>query len=162
MGKHPEYYAFIDSQNLNLSVRNQGWTLDFKRFYWYLRNKCNATKVFLFIGYIPGNQSLYTHLQKFGYIVVFKPTLGLPDGGTKGNVDADLVLHTMLEKDNFDKAIIVSGDGDFYCLLEYLNNHNKLHKLIIPNQEQFSSLFRPFGKYILFVSDLKDKLEYRK
>ncbi len=25
-------YAFIDSQNLNLSIRDQGWVLDFRRF----------------------------------------------------------------------------------------------------------------------------------
>jgi uncharacterized LabA/DUF88 family protein len=77
-------------------------------------------------------------------------------------VDADLVLHAMIEKDNFDKAIIVSGDGDFHCLIEYLDNQNKLYKLIIPNKEQFSSLFMKFGKYIVFVSDLRVKLEYKK
>jgi len=32
-------YAFIDSQNLNLSIREQGWVLDFKKFRIYLKDK---------------------------------------------------------------------------------------------------------------------------
>ncbi|MBI4650665.1 hypothetical protein HY745_05145, partial [Candidatus Desantisbacteria bacterium] len=52
-------YAFIDSQNLNLAVREQGWILDFKKFRKYLHDKFNITKAFLFIGYVPQNQDLY-------------------------------------------------------------------------------------------------------
>ena len=88
-------YAFIDSQNLNLSIRQQGWRLDFRRFRYYLRDKYDIEKAFIFIGYIYEHQNLYINLQKDGYILVFKPTLKLPDGSVKGNVDAELVLHTM-------------------------------------------------------------------
>jgi len=88
-------YGFIDSQNLNLAIRGQGWVLDFKKFRIYLRDKYKVEKAFLFIGYVPQNQDLYTGLQKGGYILVFKPTLTLPGGKVKSNVDAELVLHTM-------------------------------------------------------------------
>ena len=71
-------YAFIDSQNLNLAIRSQGWILDFKKFKRYLQDKYRIDKAFLFIGYVPQNQDLYTGLQKDGYILVFKPTLTLP------------------------------------------------------------------------------------
>jgi uncharacterized LabA/DUF88 family protein len=87
-------YAFIDSQNLNLSIRNQGWVLDFKKFRIHLKEKYLVTRAYLFIGYVPHNQTLYTNLQEDGYILVFKPTLSLPDGTVKGNVDAELVLHS--------------------------------------------------------------------
>lgn len=116
-------YAFIDSQNLNLAIRRQGWALDFRKFRKYLKDRFNVQTAFLFIGYIEGNNFLYTALQKCGYIVIFKPTLTYEKDGemhTKGNVDADLVLHTMIEYKKYDKAIIVSGDGDFYCLVDYL------------------------------------------
>lgn len=78
--KKPNNYAFIDSQNLNLSVKQQGWILDFGRFRKYLEDKYKITKAFLFIGYVPQNQGLYINLQIEGYILVFKPTLTLPDG----------------------------------------------------------------------------------
>ena len=155
-------YAFIDSQNLNLSIRSQGWALDFKRFRIYLKDKYSINKAFLFLGYVSTNQDLYISLQEFGYILVFKPTLFLPDGKVKGNVDAELVLHTMIEYPNYDKAVIVTGDGDFYCLIDYLKKHGKLFKLIIPNQNKYSSLLRKFMEDIAFISGLKGKLEYTK
>ena len=81
-------YAFIDSQNLNLGVRSQGWKLDWRKFRQYLKNKYSVSVAYLFIGYKPGNESLYADLQKMGYIVVLKPTMELPDKTVKGNVDA--------------------------------------------------------------------------
>jgi len=154
-------YAFIDSQNLNLGVQGMGWCLDFAKFYIYLKDKYKIKKVFLFIGYMPGNESLYTYLQQAGYIVVFKPTLEYKKDGEahiKGNVDAELVLHTMIEYDNFNKALIISGDGDFHCLIEYLRDKNKLFGVIIPNPRKYSALLRKFRKYFIYLDRLKKKL----
>ena len=106
-------YAFIDSQNLHLSIREQGWNIDFRKFRNYLKDKYNITKAYLFIGYVAENQGMYTQLQKYGFILVFKPTLVLPSGKPKGNVDAELVLHAMIEYPNYDRASI---DGSFYFL----------------------------------------------
>ena len=162
MTKSQNNYAFIDSQNLNLSIRNQGWILDFGKFRQYLRDKYGITKAFLFIGYVYDNQDLYTNLQKDGYILVFKPTLVLQDGKVKGNVDAELVLHTMIEYENYEKALIVTGDGDFYCLVDYLIKNDKLLKLMIPNKNKFSSLFRKVMLHIIFMNNLKGMLEHSK
>lgn len=153
-------YAFIDSQNLNLSVREQGWKLDFKRFRKYLEDKYGVVKAFLFIGYMPEQQSLYTSLQEYGYVVIFKPTLPLSEGRVKGNVDAELVLHAMIEFPNYAQAVIVTGDGDFHCLVEYLSKHGKLCRLLIPNKQKYSALLRRFAANMGFISDLREKLEY--
>lgn len=113
-------YAFIDSQNLNLGVRSQGWKLDWRKFRQYLRNKYGVVKTYLFIGQVAGNESLYAFLQECGYILIFKPTLYRHAGNKtiiKGNVDAELVLHTMIQYKNYHQAIIVTGDGDFHCLI---------------------------------------------
>ena len=71
--KIPKVYAFIDSQNLNLGIRSQGWELDFKKFRLYLKNKYHVEKAYLFIGLVPGNEQLYTSLLEMGYVLVFKP-----------------------------------------------------------------------------------------
>lgn len=158
MTKTGNNYAFIDSQNLNLSIREQGWVMDFGKFRQYLRDKYGITKAFLFIGYVFENQALYTALQKDGHILVFKPTLKLPSGKVKGNVDAEMVLHAMIEYENYDKALIVTGDGDLYCLVDYLVKNDKLLKLLIPNRDSFSSLFRKMMPYSAFMNDLRGKL----
>jgi uncharacterized LabA/DUF88 family protein len=155
-------YAFIDSQNLNLSIKDSGWDLDFGRFRKYLSDKYNASKTFLFIGYLSGNESLYAELQQNGYVLIFKPTLLLPGGKAKGNVDAELVLHAMIQYDNYDQAIIVSGDGDFYCLIEHLAKKQKLFKVLIPNRSKYSSLLRKFRGFFAFVDVLENKLGKKK
>jgi len=156
-------YAFIDSQNLNLSIQELGWKLNFARFRVYLKDKYAVEKAFLFIGYIEGNSTLYKMFQEMGYICIFKPTLKYKDGTTKGNCDAELVLHTMIELPNYDQAVIVTGDGDFHCLVEHLIKQKKLKKLLIPNQNKYSALLKRFESgYLAFVSGLKQKLIYKK
>ncbi len=66
MKKNAVNYAFVDSQNLNLGVRSQGWRIDYKKFRLYLKNKYNVEQAFMFIGLIDNNQGLYTDLQRAG------------------------------------------------------------------------------------------------
>ena len=155
-------YAFIDSQNINLSIRKQGWRLDFNKFRKYLSDKYNISKAFLFVGHVPKNEKMYTSLRKIGYTLIFKPTNVLPSGKVKGNVDADLVLHALIEFKNYDKALIITGDGDFFCLVDYLKKQNKLLKIMIPNKLKYSSLFRKLSKNIVFMNNLKSKLSFTK
>jgi uncharacterized LabA/DUF88 family protein len=156
-----QVYAFIDSQNLNLGIKSLGWDLDWRKFRQYLKNKYHVKKAFLFIGYKPGNEVLYANMQKMGYVVILKPTLELPSGIVKGNVDAELVLHTMIEYKNYSKAIIISGDGDFYCLIEYLVGKNKLLYIMTPNK-YYSKLFKKFSGYIIRIDWLRGSLQYKK
>ncbi|MCJ7728192.1 MAG: NYN domain-containing protein [Actinobacteria bacterium] len=162
IGNRANNYAFIDSQNLNLAIRDQGWILDYKRFRKYLEQKYNITQAFLFIGYVPSNENLYTSLQKYGYLLIFKTTLVLQSGKPKGNIDAELVLHSVIEMQNYDKAIIVAGDGDYHCLVDYLIKQDKLLYLMIPNRYKYSSLLKKFSDKIVFMNNLKEKLEYKK
>jgi hypothetical protein len=158
-------YAFIDSQNLNLGIRDLGWKLDFKRFRVYLKDKYSVQKAFLFLGYLPGNETMYASLQEAGYICIFKPVLELRGRKIKGNVDSELVLHTMIHYPEYDQAIIVSGDGDFFCLVEYLLEKGKLLKLLIPNRNQYSGLFKRLGtperKIFEFLDRPREKIEYK-
>ncbi len=161
-------YAFIDSQNLNLGVQRVGWKMDWKKFRQFLKDEYKVDKAYMFIGYVPDNEDLYKQMQEAGYLVVLKPTVDmymtkeeLADDKhvTKGNADAELVLHAMKELPNYDKAILVSGDGDFFCLVEYLDQVNKLHTLLAPNSH-FSSLYTPFEQKVVVLDNYKKKLAY--
>lgn len=159
-------FAFIDSQNLNLGIKSLGWKLDWRKFRQYLRNKYNVDKAYLFIGQVAGNESLYAFLQESGYLLIFKPTLYRREKSKtiiKGNVDAELVLHSMIQYKNYDQSIIVTGDGDFYCLIEYLEKKGKLHKILAPTNH-YSSLLRKFNQnhYIVRIDLLRNSLEQKK
>ncbi len=169
-------YAFIDSQNLNLGTQKVGWKMDWRKFRQYLRTRYGVTKAYMFIGYMPEFEELYNQLHDSGYLVVLKPTQDLskpqaePVEGEevkpedkkpiKGNIDADLVLWTMRELRNYDKAIIVSGDGDFHSLIEYLKEQGKLLNIMTPNW-QYSQLLKEFDSYIVRIDKLRPELAYR-
>ena len=172
-------YAFIDSQNVNVSTQKFGWKMDWRKFRRFLRDKYGVTQAYMFIGYVPEYEDMYEFLHDAGYSIVLKPTLDMsrprekvaqPQPGekaeaeekksVKGNVDAELVLWAMKEFKNYDKAIIISGDGDFYCLVEYLDKEGKMLKLMPPNVH-YSSLFKPYEKYIEHLGHHKRELSYR-
>ncbi len=164
-------YAFIDSQNLNLGTAmdvynnngklvHKGTKLDFKKFRDYLRQKYNVTHAYIFIGMIPGNNSLYSYLQESGYIVVFKQIAWHIDSNgkviVKGNVDTDIVLYAAAKLVNeYSNAIFVSGDGDFLSLYEYIEELGKLDYILVPNRHSYSRLLNKYRHKLRFVSDLK-------
>jgi uncharacterized LabA/DUF88 family protein len=155
-------FAFIDSQNLNLGIKSQGWDLDFRKFREYLANKYGVKTAYLFIGNVPGNESLYDYLQECGYRLILKPTVEFTENGLrryKGNVDAELVLYSAAKVFNeYDKAVIVSGDGDFRCLLEYLSDKKKLERLLVPSA-RYSKLLKEFNSYIVRIDHSRYSLE---
>lgn len=176
--KQPEnrsrVYAFIDSQNLNRGVQKFGWKMDWRKFRQFLADEYGVSKAYLFIGYIPEFEAMYEQMHELGYAIVLKPTFDMtkprpetpPETNegeekkpVKGNIDAELVLWAMKEMSNYDKAIIVSGDGDFYCLVEYLEQKERLLHLLTPSGH-YSSLYNRYEKYIVRLDQFRRQLAY--
>ncbi len=163
MQKKENNYAFIDGQNLYFSIKTLGWKVDYARFRVYLKEKYSITHAYIFVGFLTAYQQFYNFLQTAGFVVVFKPILETLEGKIKGNCDAELVLQAMIELNNYDKALIVSGDGDFYCLVKYLKNNSKLLKVLAPAFHSCSSLLSQMAaKDISFVQDLRSKVEFKR
>ena len=156
-------YAFVDGQNLYLAIKELGWKLDYQRFRVYLKEKYSVTTAYMFTGFLLTNQSLYKSLQMAGFVLIFKPILEVEGEVIKGNCDAEMVLQAMIDYKRYDKAVIVTGDGDFYCLVKYLAEKGKLRRVLAPSTGNCSSLLRKAAESnIAFVSDLIGKLEYKR
>lgn len=177
----PTRYAFIDSQNLNLGTQRMGWKLDWRKFRQFLHDKYGVTHAYMFIGYMHDNEALYEYMHELGFLIVLKPTVDVkavhdaPQPGDapktdkekekderptiKGNVDAELVLYAMKEMSNYEEAIIVSGDGDFFSLAEYLEEQGKLAHIMTPNW-QYSTLLKVFEQKIIRLDQLRRQLSY--
>lgn len=153
-------YAFIDGQNLYSGIRTVGWELDFRAFRIYLAQKYHVARAFYLIGHMAQHESLYRRLCAFGYELHFKPVVQGQAHDPKGNVDADLVLRAMIELPNYDKAVIVTGDGDFYSLVDYLMSQRKLEAVLAPNRRYCSSLLRRSAKgTIHYIEDIRKLVE---
>lgn len=165
-------YAFIDSQNLNVGTQKFGWKMNWARFRKWLEEEYGVKKAFMFIGYIPENEALYEQMHDAGFMVVLKPTFDITrprehtegedkadERPVKGNIDADLVLWAMKEMSNYQKAIIVSGDGDFFSLVEYLESKGRLLHLLTPSSH-YSQLYNKYESYIVRLDQFKKTLAY--
>lgn len=137
--KHIKNFAFIDRQNLHLGTREENWSIDFRRFRVYLKDKYKVEEAYYFIGYMEGglcNQSMYNNIQRAGFILVFKNHASEMVTHKKGNVDSDIIFQVTKDlvdrKEEFDKVILVSGDGDYNKLVDYLITKNKFEKNNFP------------------------------
>ncbi|MDD5102798.1 MAG: NYN domain-containing protein [Candidatus Peribacteraceae bacterium] len=138
--------AFIDGQNLHLGTTQNGWKIDHAKFRIYLRDKYHVDEAYYFLGYVSEEQqSLYSNLQKAGFIVLFKEHISTLKGTKKGNVDTDIVfeiMKTIIERKDFSKILLVSGDGDYKKVVDYLIQKNVFKKILFPNRKFSSSLYK--------------------
>lgn len=161
--KDQKTYAFIDGANLHKGVADQGWAVNYRRFRMWLFEKLKVQKAFLFIGLVPGNSRLYTSLQEAGFILIFKPTVSDIDGKVKGNCDADMVLNMVsgaYEK-KFDKAVLVTSDGDFYSTVEFLQKRKMLTRIVSPSLK-CSILLKRTNASITYIGEIRNLVEYEK
>ncbi len=160
--------AFIDAQNLHLGTLTEDWKIDFKRFRIYLRDKFKVEEAYFFLGFVDDeHQKMYRKIQKAGFILEFRDHNSNMIWKKKWNVDVDIVfevMHRLLEEDDFDKIVLVTGDWDYIKLVRYLIEKDRFKKILFPNKK-FSSLYKPYqAKYwvALWLKDIKRKIEFKK
>lgn len=152
-------FAYIDGANLYKGLESLKWELDYKKFRIWLKEKFKIINAYIFIGFISKNKNLYTHLQEAGFILIYKEVVYDGTGNAKGNCDALLVLKTVIDyyEKNFDKAIIVSSDGDYAELVDFLKNKKTL-KMVISPSNKCSYLLRKQNIPILYLDNKQTKL----
>ncbi len=161
--------AFIDGQNLYLGTMSNNWKIDLDKFRVYLKDKYQVTIAYYFLGYFSVEQeSLYLNLKKAGFTVLFKEHDSNSLATKKGNVDTDIVFEAMknlVDNEGFDRMILVSGDGDYKKLVDYLIKKNRFKKIFFPNKKFSSSLYKNLGnEYFVNLEneDIRHKIEYLK
>ena len=159
MEKIENNYAYIDGANLHRGIVGFGWALDYGRFRVWLTEKYGVKNAYIFIGLIPKYKDLYTHLQECGFTLIFKEVVyNKENGKPKGNCDADLVLQAVRDayENKFDKAIIVSSDGDYASLIKFLKECGKLRVILSPHTKDYCSiLLKRTNVPIAYLNDQK-------
>jgi len=157
--KHETNLAFIDGQNLHYGTRENNWKIDFRKFRTYLKDKYHVSEAYYFFGYIDEEQQpLYANLQKAGFIVTFREHISSLKGTKKGNVDTEIVfevMKTLIERKDFDAILIISGDGDYKKMVDYLMERGVFKKILFPNRNAASSLYKSISRAYFDYLDKK-------
>ncbi len=158
-------FAFIDGQNLYMNTAKKeinSWKIDLTRFRVYLKKKYNVNKAYYFLGYVQEtNQELYEEIQNAGFVLIFREHNPTMLGKKKGNVDSDIIFHIMKKlynQENFSKIVLISGDGDYKLLVDFLIEENKFEKILFPDRKYRSSLYKELSnKYFAYLDDVDIK-----
>jgi len=142
-------FAFIDGQNLYMGTAEGRWKVSLRKFRVYLEKKYAVSKAYYFLGFLDNaNGELYEAIQNAGFILIFREHNSAMLGKKKGNVDTDIVFQVMkklYKKENFDKIVLVSGDGDYKILVDFLIEEKRFKKILFPNAKFASSLYKKVG-----------------
>lgn len=108
----------------------------------------------------------YKKLEGFGYLLFLKPVklYEQEDGATKrkANCDVDMAFHLMREKENYDRVLVLSGDGDFLPVLKHLREIGK-EIIILGRGERTAKEIKQFaGDKFRDFEYLKRKINYEK
>ncbi len=140
--------AFLDGQNIYMSTMtdDKPWRIDLARLRVYLRQKYHVGKAYYFLGFAQAEyQELYDEIQEAGFILQFREHSSAMLGKKKGNVDTDIVFAVMKKlyrKEAFDKVVLVSGDGDYKLLVDFLIEEKRFEKILFPDSKRASSLYK--------------------
>lgn len=156
--------AFVDGQNLYLGTKEENWKINLSKFRIYLKDKYSVSEAYYFLGYVnDDNEDLYNAIQKAGFIVVFKEHHSKLLAKKKGNVDTDIVfeiMKNMIDNQEFNKIVLVSGDGDYKKLVDYLIKKDKFKKILFPNKKFASSLYKKLGsEFFDYLENIKRRIK---
>lgn len=159
--------AFIDWQNLHLWTTSEDWKIDFKRFRIYLKDKFQIEEAYIFLWFVNDeHQRMYRKIQKAWFMLEFREHNTNMLWIKKWNVNVDIVfeiMYRLLEEDDFDKIVLVSGDWDYIKMVNYLIEKKRLKKILFPNNK-YSSLYKPFKDLYwmnLWQERIKELIKYK-
>jgi len=139
--------AYIDGQNLYLGTKKSkdSWEVSYKKFRIYLKDKYKVKNAYYFIGVKEEKfVEMYKLIEKAGFTLKFRKHNTKSTSSKKGNVDVDIVysiLTDVLQYKNTNKVVLVSGDGDFARVVDFLIKNKKFKKLLLPSFKNYSSLY---------------------
>lgn len=127
----------IDGANFWAMARNlahPSGDVDYKRLRAWFAGRMRLLRAYYFTALLTSGEDEFSPLRPLidwldynGYQVITKPTKEFTDSNgrrkTKGNMDMEIAVTAMQFAGKVDHVILASGDGDFRCLVEALQQH---------------------------------------
>ncbi|MHA1574752.1 MAG: NYN domain-containing protein [Alphaproteobacteria bacterium] len=72
-----------------------------------------------------------------------------------------LIMKKIYKKEPFDKIVLVSGDGDYRMLVDFLIKEDRFKKILFPNKKFASSLYKKITRvYFDYLANIKQKIKF--
>lgn len=146
--------VFIDIQNIYLTTREVygDGKINFARLREYLESEPNTiVTISAFTCVDPENKDQNSFLNALGltgYRVISKPIHRMPDGNIKANMDLEMALEVLSQAPFLDEIVLVTGDGDFKALVDFLCRGGKVVRVIGPDRLTSPDLIQASHRFI--------------
>lgn len=157
-------YAFIDASNIIYGARAEGWFIDQEKLLEYLKGKFSASKILFYYGKDSKNkrqENFLRKLRQFGFTLRIKEIKRFGKK-TKANCDVDLTMDMLLMIKEYKRAVVLTGDGDFAPLLNYLVTKGRRLIIISSPKRTAREIKRIAGNEHIDFGSLRYFLEYKK
>lgn len=144
---------FIDVQNIYLTTQSlygRG-KINFARLRDYFHEEGTVVTLSAFTCYDPNNESQRSFLNLLGLLgfrVVSKPLRRLPDGSLKASMDLEIAIEVFGQKDHLDEIVLVTGDGDFKVLVDFLCAMGKRVRVVGPEKYTAPELIQASHEFV--------------
>lgn len=169
MDKQLKNYAFIDASNLIYGVwKFEDWKVDCKKLIKYLKERYGIEEFYYYAGIDRGNDKqavFYKKLEEFGYFLRLKEvSLYHQEDGSivrKANCDVDLTFDVMRNFTKIDRAMFLTGDGDFYPLMKYFTECKIEIAVIASGKRTSRKIKQLLGSKFIDIRSLRNVLEFK-
>nr|WP_320160258.1 NYN domain-containing protein [uncultured Methanoregula sp.] len=160
--------VFVDGSNFFYMQRDQlKWWVDPKLFLDYIKTKGEIVDAYYYIGKgVPPEarqENYLTALTHMGYSVVTKDLkTTLQSDGTlkqKANLDVEIVLDMFNTIENYEMAVLVSGDGDFERALSQLKARGKRFEVMSTPGFVAREIRSVAGMHFTDFNDIKSEVQ---
>jgi uncharacterized LabA/DUF88 family protein len=159
--------VFIDAANVIYSCRGLGWHIKYENLQKYFKNHCRLVDICFYYARRENNEQdskLLGVLIEFGFKVkVRRKKFFKNQDGTleiKGNIDGELIVDMIKLKDQYDTAILLSGDSDFRYAIEFLREIGKRIFIFSTKYHVAKELIDASNGYIN-IRDLKEEWAFK-
>lgn len=158
---------FIDGANMFYAQRKMGWHIDYKKVYDFYANQAQVYNAFYYTSVTnppdPGMEGFLRALTGMGYTVRRKTVKEITDQESgqiirKANLDIEIVIDMLTTADLYDRAALITGDGDFERAVEYLRGRGKRIEGLGVRAMAAYDLVNAMDQY-LYLEDYRNDME---
>jgi len=155
--------VFVDAANLESSLKDLGWHMDYQKLYDYFNKNTNlyAIRFYCVCFDNVGQDNFFTAIKKIGFKIVTKKMKIIRDGNTiirKANFDVEITYDALELRKKYDNLVLFSGDSDFEYLINKLKGYRKRTIVVSTRYHIAKELIYCCRKYI-DLEKLRDKFE---
>ncbi len=161
--------VFLDGSNFFFMQKDEGWFADPKKVLDYIENNIGSIEdAYYYVGQDAPpetkQQAFLDAIPSMGYTLVTKQIKTIFDNKTgatkkKANLDIEIVLDMFNTIENYDYAVLISGDGDFERALTLLRSRGKKFSVIATDKYMSRELRGVAGRHYIKLEDIKEQIE---